>query len=458
MGQPLRLLLIEDSPDDAELLLLALRRSGYEVTARQEATAEAVCDALDHDTWDVVISDYVMPGFGGLEALELFKQRGLEMPFIIVSGHIGEEVAVAALKAGANDYVMKDRMARLGPAVERALQESWIARAHKRANEALRDNEARLRKTVSDLRASEEALRQSNEELRRAREELEKRVQERTADLTAANAELHCQMKERNRLENELLDIAENERRRIGFDLHDDIGQKLMGISLLLKALETRLGQKHQAEAGEINEIMNIQGLVGQVINHTRDLAQCFCGLDLQGNNLSVQLRKLVANIRRTFHISVQFHAPGGVPALPDNVALQLYNIAQEALSNAVKHGKGTWIGLSLLKRNARLILRVENDGIAFPTSYQPSNRMGLRIMNYRAHTIGGTLEIRPCGESGTVVTCELPFANVADKPVSRRKNNLVEAAIVTQSIKGRSRPLGSQKVLQNSQTGLLGA
>src|SRR3989441_8168533 len=185
MGQPLRLLLIEDSEDDAKLLLRSLRRGGYDLTAQQVASSEEVSAALDNDSWDLVISDYVMPGFGGLEALELCKQRGVEAPFIIVSGHIGEEVAVAALKAGANDYVMKDRLARLGPAIERALQESWIARAHKRANEALRENEARLRKTVAELRLSEDALRKSNEELSLARTELEKRVQERTADPTA---------------------------------------------------------------------------------------------------------------------------------------------------------------------------------------------------------------------------------------------------------------------------------
>src|SRR5882672_8274063 len=339
MGQPLRLLLIEDSQDDAELLLLSLRRGGYELMAQQVSSSEEVGAALDNHTWDLVISDYVMPGFGGLEALELCKLRGLDVPFIIVSGHIGEEVAVAALKAGANDYVMKDRLARLGPAIERALQESWIARAHKRANEALRENEGRLRKTVAELRPSEEALRKSKDDLSRAREELEKRVQERTADLTAANAELQCQMKERNRLENELLDIAESERRRIGFDLHDDIGQKLMGVSLLLKALSTRLAQKHLPEAAEVT---NIQGLVGQVINHTHDLVHCFCALDSQGIELRVQLKKLIANVRRTFHIAVQFHAPGGEPVLSSNVRLQLYSIAQEALSNAVKHGKGT--------------------------------------------------------------------------------------------------------------------
>ena len=128
MGQPLRLLLIEDSQDDAELLLRSLRRGGYELTAQRVASSEEVCAALDHSTWDLVISDYVMPGFGGLEALDLCKQRGLEAPFIIVSGHIGEEVAVAALKAGANDYVMKDRLARLGPAIERALQERHCAK------------------------------------------------------------------------------------------------------------------------------------------------------------------------------------------------------------------------------------------------------------------------------------------------------------------------------------------
>src|SRR4051812_32732812 len=111
MAQTLRILLIEDSEDDAELVLRSVRLGGYEPVAECVSSAEEVRAALDKGSWDLVISDYVMPGFGGLEALQLFKERGVEVPFIIVSGHIGEEVAVASLKAGANDYVMKDRLA-----------------------------------------------------------------------------------------------------------------------------------------------------------------------------------------------------------------------------------------------------------------------------------------------------------------------------------------------------------
>ena len=113
---PLQILLIEDSEDDAELVLRAVRLGGYQPLAERFSSATEVRTALEKKTWDLVICDYVMPGFGGLEALELFKQKGLDVPFIIVSGHIGEEVAVASLKAGANDYVMKDRLARLAPA------------------------------------------------------------------------------------------------------------------------------------------------------------------------------------------------------------------------------------------------------------------------------------------------------------------------------------------------------
>jgi PAS domain S-box-containing protein len=140
MGVQLRVLIIEDWEDDALLLLRVLRRAGYDLTFERVDTAEAMEAALDRQTWDIIIADYTMPEFNGLAALALVKERGLDLPFIIVSGSIGEDIAVAAMKAGAHDYMMKNNLTRLIPAVERELREAEVRRARRRAEEALQEN------------------------------------------------------------------------------------------------------------------------------------------------------------------------------------------------------------------------------------------------------------------------------------------------------------------------------
>jgi signal transduction histidine kinase len=158
LSQPLRVLLIEDSVDDADLLKLALKRGGYDLTCECIHTPEAMQAALQDSEWDIVISDYVMPRFNGIDALKLLQARGVDVPFIIVSGHIGEELAVAAMKAGADDYVMKDKLARLVPAVARELREAESRRARRASEEALRQSEARLKRALeAEQRAREEA-------------------------------------------------------------------------------------------------------------------------------------------------------------------------------------------------------------------------------------------------------------------------------------------------------------
>jgi len=142
VSQALRLLLIEDSEDDALLLLRALRKGGYDMIVERVDTPEGVRGALDRHQWDLVISDYVIPGFGGLEALKLVQEKGLDVPFIIVSGQIGEDAAVAAMKAGAHDYVMKDSLVRLVPAIGRELQEAEVRRARRQAREALAESKS----------------------------------------------------------------------------------------------------------------------------------------------------------------------------------------------------------------------------------------------------------------------------------------------------------------------------
>jgi two-component system cell cycle sensor histidine kinase/response regulator CckA len=143
----LRTLIADDSEDDVFFLLRELRKAGYELDYERVSTAPAMKAALERQAWDIVISDYEMPHFGGFEALQLLKENGQDLPFILVSAVVSEETAVAAMKAGAHDYIMKRKLARLVPAIERELREAQTRIARKAAEESLRQSEEQLRQT-----------------------------------------------------------------------------------------------------------------------------------------------------------------------------------------------------------------------------------------------------------------------------------------------------------------------
>jgi|GEM_PF-1386357 len=138
MKTQLQILIIEDSPEDALLMLRELEQAGYEVARERVETADALKRALGQQTWDAVLCDYTLPQLSGKAALQAVREADADLPFIYVSGTMGEETAIAALKAGANDYVLKNNLTRLAPAVERELREARLRRKH-RVLEAERD-------------------------------------------------------------------------------------------------------------------------------------------------------------------------------------------------------------------------------------------------------------------------------------------------------------------------------
>ncbi len=137
MSKPLRALIVEDSERDAALLVRKLRRGGYDLSFERVETADAMHAALDNQTWDVVLSDYAMPRFGAPEALALVRERRLDLPFIIISGTIGEEIAVSSLRAGAHDFLIKGSLARLIPAIEREMGEATLRIEKRKMQEQL---------------------------------------------------------------------------------------------------------------------------------------------------------------------------------------------------------------------------------------------------------------------------------------------------------------------------------
>ena len=299
----LRFVLLEDDPNDAELIQLELARNGFKVDWSHVSSEAAFRDALATCEVDLVLADYTLPGFDGLAALKITQKTCPGVPFIFVSGSLGEERAIEALKSGATDYVLKDRLQRLPTVVRRALEEAR-ERRERRLAEAELEAQRLLLSTVMDSlpeviytvdtqnrmtavnRAMLESTNKKREEL------LGRRISEVWGDETTIDVEtqaasimrtgraisdqerawiaadgsvrwytlthaplrdhgkitgLVCAVQEvtsRKVLEQEILEISNREQRRLGSDLHDGLGQELTGLSLLLKGLEVQLSRE----------------------------------------------------------------------------------------------------------------------------------------------------------------------------------------------------------------------
>jgi signal transduction histidine kinase len=234
MNTPLRVLIVEDSEDDCLLILRELRKGGYEPLSERVETPEAMRASLRKGCWDLIISDYVLPRFSGLAALDLLKESNQDLPFIIVSGNIGEDIAVDAMRAGAHDYILKGNLTRLTPAVERELREVEVRRERRRAEEALK----------------------------RSHEELERRVHERTEELRASKAELERLIIEIERSNRDLEQFA--------YVASHDLQEPLRMVRGFLELLEQRYGALLDDKAGSyIRHAVDGAERMGQLI---RDL------------------------------------------------------------------------------------------------------------------------------------------------------------------------------------------
>ena len=343
--------IVDDDQGLLRLIEKALKRDGFS-TATASSGQEAIA-WLSRTRPELMLLDLKLQDIEGKELINHLAELGPRVPFIIITGQGDERVAVEMMKRGALDYLVKDGdfLQFVPGVVQRALRQ--IEQEKK-------------------LAAAEEALRRSEANLATAQQGL--------------------------------LEISEREQRRIGQDLHDGLGQCLAGIELMSQVLEQNLAAKKlKAEASRAGDIAKH---VRDAISQARFLARGLSPVVLESEGLMSSLMALTESTEKIFRVACEFHCDA--PVLIDDivVATHLYRIAQEAVSNAIKHGRAKRVEIHLKVDHDQLLLSVKDYGIGLPKVLPENRGMGLRIMQYRAAMVGGTVTVQRDLTGGTSVTC----------------------------------------------------
>lgn len=468
----MRVVCLDDDARDAELIHRELARTHAIAEWRAVSTPDQFMTALEPPYPDLILSDFRLRGFDGLDALALAKVTCPDVPFIIVSGVLGEETAADTIKLGATDYVLKDRLARLAPSVTRALAECSARAAQRRAelslathdrllnaiihaipdpiyaidrsgtltiaNEAFaaimgQATEALLGTPVAGLAsaAMASALARENDAVMESKVPLlarEARSPFRTADsrryltskLPLIDAEnglvrglvaISRDVTEYRVLEGRLLDAIESEQRRIGSDIHDGLGQELAGLGLMIHGLQRRLAKANSEAAEDAAEIGRV---LSAATASARALARGLVPGNVKFGGLGVALEDIAERCRRVHGLTCEFSNTCNIDhAITAPAAEHLYRIAQEATTNVARHAGATRVALSLATRGTDLVLRIVDDGRGFDSTRSHANGgVGLKTMEYRAHVLGGELRVTS-GAGGTQLECVVPIATL---------------------------------------------
>ncbi|MGH7181278.1 MAG: response regulator, partial [Nitrospiraceae bacterium] len=431
----LRILFVEDNPLDTELAVWELEKSGYELEWQRVETEPEFRNCLAHDPPDLIISDHAMPQFSSSEALQCLHKSGLTIPFIVVSQAIGEEEAVKLMRAGAADYLLKDRMARLGEAVHHALDEQRLRFQYAKAQRDLwqlnQELEARIAERTAELEVSNGALacelserKQIEEQLRQLTDNLEKRVKERTQELAMSSSRLRA-------LATDLTVAEQKERRRLATELHDYLAQLLVVARMKVAQLQQ---QDHDEEVRTI--LQQVDELLHQSLDYTRSLVSELTPQALYEGGLSAALHWLGNQMSRQQLLQVEVSLGIANLQLSETDAVLLYHSIRELLFNVFKHGRTDQARVSMGYTQNVLSITVSDHGCGFDVSQlkdDRSDRFGLLSIRERMMALGGSFDLQSIPDKGTVASLHLPYTasggNIEDTRVAKDRMRVKNAA-----------------------------
>ena len=346
----LRLLHLEDSELDHQLAMAQLRRAGLAFDVKRVDCGAAFQEAL-LEPWDAVLSDYNLPGYTGLHALDHLRKAGLETPFILVSGEMGEDMAVNAMRKGASDYLLKSNLARLAPALDHAIEAAESRRAR----------------------------RQADSELMRSREQLSELAQ-------------HLQTS------------VEMERAAIAREIHDDVGGSLTALKFDLAWIERR-----SVDAEIRQKVQHALETVTHAIESSQRIMHNLRPAILE-QGLVAALQWVASRFERRTGIVTAFRTSHEMLQLPAGVPLVAYRTAQEALTNVSKHAGASRVQVDLALAAQVLSLEITDNGCGLlEGDLTKARSFGIRGLRERAGTLGGWIELAS-GASGTSMILSVPL------------------------------------------------
>jgi signal transduction histidine kinase len=369
MESLVRILILEDMLEDSLLMRRELEKSGFQFDCLRVENQEDFERALEQFNPDLILSDYSLPRFNGMAALEIAQNKLPDTPFLFVSGIIGEEFAIEALKKGATDYVLKDRLGRLGTSVKRALRESEDRQQRKRALEDLQDSEQRYRTLF--------------EEVRRSRVELEN-------------------------LSRQLLEAQESERRRIARELHDEIGQALTAVKINLQGINESTGSEPCG-----SQVQESIGIVDRVLAQVRNISLDLRPSLLDDLGLVSALRWYLDRQSMRGGFTFELKAASLTGRLGSELETVCFRVTQEAITNILKHARAKHVQVELKQKNQSLTLIIRDDGIGFNvaeahTKATGGTSLGLLSMQERVFLSGGHLTVES-GNGKTEIVATFP-------------------------------------------------
>jgi signal transduction histidine kinase len=348
----LRVLHLEDSELDHELEMAHLRRGGAQVESMRVDSEPAFRAALELP-WDIVLSDFNVPGFSGLAALDIVKSLGRSLPFILISGEIGEDVAVAAMRNGASDYLLKANLARLAPAVEHAID------AH----------EARL------------AREQADQQLAQSRQRLSELAQ-------------HLQTS------------VDNERAAIAREIHDDVGGSLTALKFDIAWIV-----RHSKDVEVRQRALSALEVVTHAIESSKRIMHNLHPAILE-QGLVAALQWMGARFEKRTGVTCTFRTSHETLQLPSGVPLVAYRTAQEALTNITKHANATRVSIDLSLAGGVLSLEISDNGVGLrDADLAKARSFGIRGLHERASTVGGWVDLSS-SHQGTTLILSVPLAD----------------------------------------------